>query len=313
MEPFIGVTLPHFAFQDLKRNALLFDRIAILELPGLVRQCRERKEYQGQEGPIVSKTLEWLEKQGLIFGITHEELGAMPTHENPTAEAYRAQINDAMARYIGEREQAGRPVMSDEVAQGDFIADVIARGVALVLRDRKNLDAVSAIAPHPLANSLALSSAAEGNVVDAVLDGLPIPDDMTPWEAIIEFRSDTASRAALLGLRRWMRQMATGSTESRNVEQELEWLVNEYEEHMRLHRLKVNKGTLEIVVTFAAALVEDIVKLRLRDAVGLLFEGRRRTIALAEAERAAPGRELAYLSRARSSFIKQPRSDYGMP
>ncbi len=215
-------------------------------------------------------------------------------------------MNDAMARYIEEREQSGRPVMSGEVAHGDYVADVMARGVALALRDPKNLDAVSAIAPHPLVSTLAGSSA-EGNVCQAVLGSLPVPDDMTPWEPIIEFHTDPASRNALLRLRRWMRQVATAPTEPHYLEEEIEWLVNEYEDHMRLHRLKINKGTLEIVVTFVAALVEDVAMLNLRDAVGLFFERKRRTIALAEAERTSPGREFAFLSRARSTLCSQAK------
>ena len=73
---------------------------------------------------------------------------------------------------------------------------------------------------------------------------------------------------------------------------------------MKLHQLKINKGTLEMVVTLGAGLLEDIMKLKLRDAVGLLFERNRRRIALMEAERSPPGRELAYLSRAKSAFGK---------
>jgi hypothetical protein len=99
-----------------------------------------------------------------------------------------------------------------------------------------------------------------------------------------------------------MKQAATTPRETSELEQELEWLLHEYEEHMRLHRMKVNKGSLEVVVTLAAELVEDVAKLRLRNAAGLLFERRRREIALLEAERSAPGRELAYISKAKAAF-----------
>jgi hypothetical protein len=34
---FVVVTLPHFAIQDLKRNALLFEQNVIFELPGLIQ------------------------------------------------------------------------------------------------------------------------------------------------------------------------------------------------------------------------------------------------------------------------------------
>ena len=45
--------------------------------------------------------------------------------------------------------------------------------------------------------------------------------------------------------------------------QELEWLVHQYEEHMRSHELKFKRGVLEIVVTIAAEIAEDLVKIRL--------------------------------------------------
>src|ERR1051325_7951289 len=49
---------------------------------------------------------------------------------------------------------------------------------------------------------------------------------------------------------------------------------------MKLHQLKIKKGTLEMIVTLAAGLLEDVIKLKLQDAVGLLFERNRRRIAL---------------------------------
>ena len=304
MSPFVGVTLPHFAVRDLKRNALLFEQIVVFELPTLIRLCKGREEYQGHEGPIVAKTLEWLEEQGVIVGITAKHLVAMTADATPSAEAYRSQINEAMGRHIEESERADVPVLLNEVGSGDFIGDVMARAVALALRDRKGIDAVSTIKPHALVDKLVPFAQGIGGVVRVILERLPIPDEATTWEAIIEFRSDATAMSKLLGLRRWMNQMATNSIAPANLEQEIEWLLHEYEEHMMLHQLKINKGTLETVVTLVAGLVEDVVRLKLRDAVGLLFERTHRRIALMEAERSAPGRELSYLSSVKSAFGK---------
>jgi hypothetical protein len=304
MSRFVGVTLPHFELRDLKRNALLFEQNVIFELPGLIQLCRDSQEYQGQEGPVVAKTLQWLEERGVIVGITAYNLGAMSPNATPSAEAFRSQINDAMSQYIEESERAGTPVLLSEVGSGDFIADVMARAVALAMRDKIGVDAVSTIAPHPLSDRLGATEQDLSGVVRAVLEGLPIPDETTPWEAIIDFRDDATAMTKLLALRRWMRQMATSSTSPTHLTEEIEWLLHEYEEHMKLHQLKINKGALEMVVTLAAGLLEDIMKLKLRDAVGLLFERNSRRIALMEAERSAPGRELAYLSRAKSAFGK---------
>jgi hypothetical protein len=300
----VGVSVPHFALRDLKRNALLFEQNVIFELPGLIQLCRDSQEYQGQKGPIVAKTLEWLEERGVIAGITANELGAMSSNTTPSAEAFRSQINAAMSRYIEASERAGTPVLLNEVGSGDFVADVMARAVALAMRDKGCVDAVSTIAPHPLANRLGATEQDLGGVVRAVLERLPVPGEATAWEAIIDFRGDATAMTKLLALRRWMRQMATSSTSPVHVAEEIQWLLHEYEEHMKLHQLKINRGTLEMVVTLAAGLLEDVMKLKLRDAVGLLFERNRRRIALMEAERSAPGREVAYLSRAKSAFAK---------
>jgi hypothetical protein len=301
---FVGVTLPHFALRSLKRNALLFEQNVIFELPGLIRLCRDSLEYQGQRGPVVAKTLEWLEERGIIVGITADNLGAMSSKATPSAEAFRSQINDAMSKYIEESDRAGTPVLLNEVGSGDFIADIMARAVALAMRDKRGVDAVSTIAPHPVTDRLGTIEQDLGEVVSAVLAGLPVPDETTAWEAIIEFRDDPTAMTKLLALRRWMRQMATSSPPPTHLTEEIEWLLHEYEDHMKLHQLKIKKGTLEMIVTLAAGLLEDVIKLKLQDAVGLLFERNRRRIALMEAERNAPGRELAYLSRAKSAFGK---------
>ncbi len=276
-----------------------------MKLPALVRLCTEKEDYQGHQGPIIAETLEWLEEQSVISGITAESLGPMSIGATPTAESFRVQINEAVNHYIEDRERADVPVSVNEVGSGDFIGDVMARAIALGLRDRKGLDAVSTITPHTLVDKLVSSGLGLSGVARVILDGLPIPDESTAWEAIIEFRNDSTSMNKLLRLRRWMNQMATGSIDPRHMDGEIEWLLHEYEEHMRLHQLKINKGTLEMIVTLAAGLLEDVVKLKFRDAAGLLFERTHRKVALMEAERNAPGREVAYLSRVRSFFGKK--------
>jgi hypothetical protein len=50
--------------------------------------------------------------------------------------------------------------------------------------------------------------------------------------------------------RRWKSASGGGS-------QELEWLVHQYEEHMRSHELNFKRGVLEIIVTIAAEIEED--------------------------------------------------------
>jgi hypothetical protein len=139
-----------------------------------------------------------------------------------------------------------------------------------------------------------------------VLKSLPIPDDQTPWEDIIEFRNDPESKKRLKALRVWTRKFAKATTATSLAEmtEEIEVLLDEYEEHMKLHGMKVNKGAAETLLTVAGRVAEDLVKLKWCELAKLPFIFKERRISLLEAEAKAPNRELAFISMARSRFSK---------
>lgn len=143
-------------------------------------------------------------------------------------------------------------------------------------------------------------------VLEVILKSMPIPDDKTPWEDIIEFRSDPESMKRLRRLRVWVRKFAkaTTATSLAEMKEEIEALLDEYEEHMKLHRMKVNKGATETLVTVAGEVAEDLVKLKWSELAKLPFILRERKISLLEAEAKAPNRELAFISMARSRFSR---------
>ena len=86
------------------------------------------------------------------------------------------------------------------------------------------------------------------------------------------------------------------------MKEEIEVLLDEYEEHMKLRRIKVNKGAAETLLTVAGKVAEDFVKLKWGELAKLPFILKERRISLLEAELKAPHRELAFLSMARSRF-----------
>jgi hypothetical protein len=83
---------------------------------------------------------------------------------------------------------------------------------------------------------------------------------------------------------------------------ELEDLRSEYEQHMRVHKLKSSKKTISAAFVVAAEYVTDMVHLQLgRMATKLVEVSEQRTLLL-EAELKAPGREVAYLVRCSEEF-----------
>jgi hypothetical protein len=112
----------------------------------------------------------------------------------------------------------------------------------------------------------------------------------------------------LKALRVWVQEFAQdGKTRSLvEMKQKIEVLLEEYEAHMKLHRMKVNKAIAATLLTGKA--VVDVLKHNWVELAGdlaiLPFILKDRTLSLTEAELKAPSKELAYVSMARSRFSR---------
>jgi hypothetical protein len=202
-----------------------------------------------------------------------------------------------LTRFISEPPGLILPPESPYSVAQDHASRVIAADIAA----RQNVDTV------PILRGIALNSPiTSGLNVEAVLKtivkNLPVPDEDTPWEAITDFRSDPQSRHRYLALRHWAHEVANSRMTGRELEDKLEWLISDYEQHMRIHRMKYRRGVLETVVTVAAEILENALKLRLGKLAKGIFSYKEHRIALLEAEMKAPGREIAYIVAARQQF-----------
>lgn len=91
---------------------------------------------------------------------------------------------------------------------------------------------------------------------------LPVPDEMTSLDRIVEFRRDPIANASLLELRQWMTKVRKATLDGIEIAQELEFLLAQYEQHLRLHEIKTKRSLIETVVTSVAESAEDLVKVR---------------------------------------------------
>ncbi|MCK1737487.1 hypothetical protein IVA79_26765 [Bradyrhizobium sp. 138] len=96
-----------------------------------------------------------------------------------------------------------------------------------------------------------------------VLKELPQLDTRAPWEDVFGFREEERTQHFIRSMRRWIRKMVAEDWNAAELEDELKELVYEYERHMRTSRISGVKEALEIVVTGAAEITEDVIKLRL--------------------------------------------------
>lgn len=79
------------------------------------------------------------------------------------------------------------------------------------------------------------------------------------------------------------------------IEDKLELLIAEYEHHMKIHKMKIKRGTLQSLIVTPAELLEDLIKLKWGQVGQKLFSLRQHKIALLEAEASSPGREVAFV------------------
>jgi len=284
---------------DLKRQALMFDRVAV----PFVKQVIDRGEYKGFDGALGE--VEWLVDKGIVF---EPKLQPDVNRIRDTEEFIRLSqdYNDVIdyLRGLANDPEKARAAWSAPVSP---IVDTIltyfgihARFVSLQLRVFDEMDAYPVLsAPIPQASS---PSGKKGDVLHIGLNALPIPDGSTSWEQILEYRCDPDSRSKFLALRNWMSEVARDRLTPVEVEEKLEYLMDQYQQHMKLHRMKTNVGTLETIVITAAEVFGNLLSFKWGTAAKTLFSLKKRELELLEGELTAPGNEIAYIVKARQTF-----------
>jgi hypothetical protein len=140
------------------------------------------------------------------------------------------------------------------------------------------------------------------HVINIMLEALPLPDESVSWEQILEYRADPDSYSKFLALRNWMNDISQTRLSAVEIEQKLEYLLDEYQQHMRLHRMKTKLGTLETLITTTAEFLEDFANKRFSKVAKALFKTKHQQIELLEAELSAPGKEVSYLIATNNKF-----------
>jgi hypothetical protein len=277
----------------LKRAALLFDAIAV---PGATRTVSGRAADAYRE-------FEWLLDQGIVVDVPYAAEHRLPHDPEYQRILTEARASDRKAR-VFERDAL------DDASAGLFEAEADALRLRAIAREIATEDDTDAVVLSAGGAGPVPFRPAEGSrvgkdaVVRMVIRQLPIPDDLTPWEDILEFRADPAGREAYLSLKAWINEMARSTLPPGDVADTLLLHLEQYENAMRLHRLKFVPGVLEVVVTTTADALENLVKLNWGKLAKAAFDVRRQRIDLLEAERRAPGCALAYVIRARERFVR---------
>lgn len=339
-----GVTEPGY-WAPKKRDALFFDHIALRHFdfsgisdPG-VRADYEflaSREYLtsvpplvGPDGDPLSGGKSWrdlpqgehIEYAAAVFGLaglfafkrqdrpaTVEELLSLTPAINVRSSVDLDLVAENAAKLLVQIHESSKGAVGwDEVkAFATHLLHIgVSRAIASIIDAQDQYSAVS-IVPGFGQESLLLGRTEVSDVANLVLRSLPVPDELTPWEAILDFRRDEETRMQLSRLGRWSRDAVRRLVKSEVTHEELNdehrSMIESYTEHMRVHRLKTSSSTMETLITFVAEVAENIVHLKFSGLAKTIFQLKHQRIALMEAELKAPGRELAYIVSAHERF-----------
>lgn len=327
---------PHI-YLPKKRDLLLFDQIGIIaleaNLPDMAAQVVADLEFLESRHVIYDAKLIYDTTDAAVIGVTRDEMSTSIARSilAPLLRWAGANPNDDLPPrdFIID---AALELEISEAANVELAADLALDMASLILEQKHSHDHLFAMArPIDLEELMAVTrmysrnlqvdtgaaatvllpelddgivpvTRTPGTIIHVVLAELPMPDDSVPLEQLLDFRSDPVVRSLFRRMRRWMTVVATENRSRGELTDEIDYLVSEYEQFMRQQRIKINRGVLETVLTTSLEVVENLMNFKPSKAMKALFSVRDRQIALFEAERDAPGRDLAYISITKEQF-----------
>ncbi len=230
----------------------------------------------------------------LIFGFDLNDLKDAREDKNKK-KAIKDKLNILEQKTIKDFE----PNFGEFLLNTQRIFSYLTRAYSIQLRELQNIDAFPVFSISIPEDTEKIN---KSDVIQITIKSLPVPDNRTSWEQILEFRSDSDSYSKFLALRNWMNEVSKGELSSIEIEQKLEYLIDQYQQHMKLHKMKTNAGTLQTFITTSAEVLGDLASFKWGKAAETLFALKNRKVALLEGELKSPGNEVAYIIKAQESF-----------
>lgn len=297
------------SLSQFKQQALLFDSIGILRLNSLI----ETFESAGtnSEDKIISNSLaelKWLNENGIVFEPVMPS-GKLETLLTTTlGKRYAAEYHEANNEFMRLSNRRKKAHRTKQEFNNVFMAaakkdKTILRLLSAKMNESDNFPTITTLSETDF--DYEIPTAQKREVIRVVVNKLPLPDNMTPWEKIIDYRNNPDNQNNLLGLRQWIRKISSEELSKAEIEDEIEWRINEFQRHMKYHKIKANTETVEVLVKAPLEIIENLVKLKLSKIPEPFFAVKKRQLMLMEAEMNAPGKELAYIIKSREAFQSQ--------
>jgi len=301
----------------LKRDLLYFDQIHLCTYNN-VKAFDDLKDLDPAYADKILVQFEYLKKYGLLCDFNLSEVIQFTTEESGFMEGkLNKQDHEDMVKIFKSFYQIPKAEIEKNIKKNSSpkrIQKAIYEYIEAVnLKENETTRVASAFLNRFAAkdNAVAISQnemsiVSKGfhasNVLEVILEKLPVPNEDVEWRQIIEYRADPDSSQKFTALRVWMQDIARKDYSKNEIEDRIEHLINEYENHLKLHKLKFESCKASIMVTTPLEILENLVKFKWSQIGKALFSFKEKQFDLMEAEMNAPGKEVAYILKANEKF-----------
>lgn len=300
---FVGVVRPTI-FSDLgdpKRLLLMFDALVLdlsYHLPAY-----ENKILESSRGE-----LDFLSDEGLIttLGNLEAEYGNRSYSTSNPNDFWIGKSNAERLRTFS-RVMGGvadnSKLFSDRLSQSNALRHEYDYGKLRYTASQLRLTGIDAVAiPTERENYNVDGVVDRQAVIEITLNSFPTPSDTVAWENILDFKKDGKAKEQFARLKVWINEMATKEKTHLQLDDELQSLISSYERELKIREMKVDRSALSVVVTVSADIIQKLATLKFGDAAKALFSFKSYKLDMLEEEKKVPGREIAYISAARTKF-----------
>ncbi|TCA64081.1 hypothetical protein E0H62_33740 [Rhizobium leguminosarum bv. viciae] len=141
-----------------------------------------------------------------------------------------------------------------------------------------------------------LSPSGKGEIGTAIIRNyIKIPEEATPWEAILDFRSDTENRMSLINLRRFIKHLATADLTPSEIRDELDQDIHYTNKTINNSKLKFKDALVEASVVGTAHVIENLLKLNFGELAQNIFSVKKAHTELLQSEENFSARNTYYL------------------
>jgi hypothetical protein len=276
-----GVLAAGLRHPELKRHALLFDKLQIWRLIGPENERTEEFEAE----------IAFLKDRGIVE--------AVPLDVRELEEAGA----DAVAHLAGLDfclNPPQRSVIVTLTAEAPIFRDFSNRAIAAKIREKIGSDALPICetdlpdSPTTLCDGLVMSE-----VLTVAAECMPLPDETCAWEAIIDFKTEMKKKRWTF--RRFIHDLGKKKYNQGELVDEFEYLLDDYRGEMDRHKLQRSIGRWE---TYVIPALEAFENLRPSGFVKGFLSVKKRKLALLEAEAKQAGNPIAYVFEAQKRFGK---------